>query len=101
MIGIAPRSDLAANRAACRRRGIIRENAKNRPGFLPRLLYKSRARVGQTIGELKRFKRIAMRCDKTQAGRSRRLERCLGNQMGSNPPSPHPAKVFSGVASCT
>jgi transposase len=63
--------DSAANRAACRRRGIIpvipyRENAKNKPKFFPRLLYKTRARVEQTIGKLKRFKRIAMRCDKTQ-----------------------------------
>ena len=75
---IAPRAaitdkgyDSAANRAACRRRGIIpviphRENARNRPSFFPRLLYKTRARVEQTIGKLKRFKRIAMRCDKTQ-----------------------------------
>jgi transposase len=29
------------------------------------VLYKTRARVKQTIGKLKRFKRIAMRCDKT------------------------------------
>ena len=63
--------DLAANRAACRRRGIIpvipyRENAKNKSKFFPRLLYKTRARVEQTIGKLKRFKRVAMRCDKTQ-----------------------------------
>jgi len=34
--------------------------------FFPRLLYKTRARVEQTIGKLKRFKRVAMRCDKTQ-----------------------------------
>ena len=63
--------DSAANRAACRRRGIIpvipyRQNAKNKPKFFPRLLYKTRARVEQTIGKLKRFKRVAMRCDKTQ-----------------------------------
>jgi transposase len=63
--------DSAANRAACRRRGIVpvipyRENAKNKPNFFPRLLYKTRARVEQTIGKLKRFKRVAMRCDKTQ-----------------------------------
>jgi transposase len=75
---IAPRAaitdkgyDSAANRAACRRRGIVpvipyRENARNRPSFFPRLLYKTRARVEQTIGKLKRFKRVAMRCDKTQ-----------------------------------
>ena len=60
----------AANRAACRKRGIIpviphRANAKSRPSFFPKLLYKTRARVEQTIGKLKRFKRIAMRCEKT------------------------------------
>jgi transposase len=59
---IAPRAavtdkgyDSATNRAACRRRGIIpvipyRENARNKPSFFPRLLYKTRARVEQTIG---------------------------------------------------
>jgi transposase len=29
------------------------------------VLYKSRARIEQTVGELKRFKRIASRCEKT------------------------------------
>ena len=62
--------DSAANRAACRKRGIIpviphRANAKNRPSFFPKLLYKTRARAEQAIGKLKRFKRIAMRCEKT------------------------------------
>ena len=33
--------------------------------FAPRRLYKLRARIEQTIGKLKRFKRVAMRCDKT------------------------------------
>jgi transposase len=62
--------DSAANRAACRRRGIIpviphRSNSKNRPSFFPKLLYKTRARIEQAMGKLKRFKRIAMRCEKT------------------------------------
>ena len=62
--------DSKANRAACRRRGILpviphRENAKNRPKFFPKQLYKTRARVEQAMGKLKRFKRVAMRCDKT------------------------------------
>jgi transposase len=62
--------DAANNRAACRKRGIIpviphRSNARNRPSFFPKLLYKTRARVEQTIGKLKRFKRVAMRCEKT------------------------------------
>ena len=29
------------------------------------MLYKSRARIEQTFGKLKRFKRVAMRCEKT------------------------------------
>ena len=62
--------DSAKNRAACRERGIVpiiphRSNAKNRPSFFPRLLYKTRARIEQGIGKLKRFKRVAMRCEKT------------------------------------
>jgi transposase len=74
---IAPRAaltdkgyDSAANRATCRKRRIIaviphRSNAKNRPNFFPKLLYKTRARIEQAVGKLKRFKRIAMRCEKT------------------------------------
>ena len=62
--------DSAANRTACRKRHIIpiiphRSNAKNRPGFFPKVLYKTRARIEQAIGKLKRFKRVAMRCEKT------------------------------------
>ena len=62
--------DSAANRAACRERGILpvipyRENAKNRPKFFPKTLYKTRARIEQAMGKLKRFKRVAMRCEKT------------------------------------
>jgi transposase len=62
--------DSANNRAACRERGIVpiiphRSNAKTRPSFFPRLLYKTRARIEQGIGKLKRFKRVAMRCEKT------------------------------------
>jgi transposase len=62
--------DSRANRAACRERGIApvipyRSNIKDRPKFFPRLLYKTRARVEQAIGKLKRFKRVAMRCEKT------------------------------------
>jgi transposase len=74
---IAPRAaitdkgyDSAANRAACRTRGIApviphRENAKSKPRFFPKLLYRTRARIEQAIGKLKRFKRIALRCEKT------------------------------------
>ncbi len=62
--------DSPVNRTAARARGIApaiprRENAKQRARFLPKRLYKPRARIEQTIGKLKRFKRVAMRCEKT------------------------------------
>jgi len=62
--------DAQANRDAARKRGICpviphRSNAKTRPAFFAKALYRSRARIEQTIGKLKRFKRIAMRCEKT------------------------------------
>jgi transposase len=63
-------SDAQANRDAARQRGICpviphRRNAKDRPRFFPKGLYRRRARIEQTIGKLKRFKRIALRCEKT------------------------------------
>ena len=62
--------DSHANRAAARVRGITpviprRENSKERGRFFPKRLYRLRARIEQTIGKLKRFKRVAMRCEKT------------------------------------
>jgi transposase len=62
--------DAASNRQAARERHICpiiprRANAKYRPPSFPKLLYKGRARIEQTIGKLKRFKRIAFRCEKT------------------------------------
>jgi transposase len=62
--------DSQANRAAALARGIAaviprRENSKQRGRFFPKSLYKLRARIEQTIGKLKRFKRVAMRCEKT------------------------------------
>jgi transposase len=62
--------DSAKNRAACRERHIVpvipyRSNAKNKPKFFPKLLYKTRARIEQAMGKLKRFKRVALRCEKT------------------------------------
>ena len=62
--------DSHANRAAALSRGntpIIprRENTKQRGRFFPKRLYKLRARIEQTIGKLKRFKRVVMRCEKT------------------------------------
>jgi len=62
--------DSKTNRAAARERGICpaipyRSNTKNKPTFFPSVLYKGRARIEQAIGKIKRFKRIALRCEKT------------------------------------
>src|SRR4051794_2281140 len=62
--------DSQANREAARSRGICpviptKTNAKNRPAFFPKALYRARARIEQCVGKLKRFKRIALRCEKT------------------------------------
>jgi transposase len=62
--------DARANRQAARQRGICpaipyRENAAAKPVFFPNILYKGRARIELGIGKLKRFKRIALRCEKT------------------------------------
>ena len=62
--------DARSNRAAARTRGICpvipyRSTTSGAPKFFPRTLYKGRARIEQTMGKLKRFKRIALRCEKT------------------------------------
>ena len=62
--------DSKANRELCRKRGIVpvipyKSNARNRPKYFPKILYKARARIEQAVGKLKRFKRIALRCEKT------------------------------------
>ena len=59
-----------ANRAAVRARGITpviprKVNSKGRNRFFPKKLYKLRARIEQTIGKLKRFKRVALRYEET------------------------------------
>jgi transposase len=64
--------DSRTNRATARARGITpviprKANSTERGRFVPKPLYKLRARVEQTIGKIKRFKRIALRCDKTTA----------------------------------
>jgi transposase len=64
--------DSKSNRDASRQRGICpaipyRSNTKAVPAFFPKVLYKGRARIEQTVGKLKRFKRIALRCEKTVA----------------------------------
>ena len=75
--GINPRAalddkgyDSKSNREAAHRRGICpaipyRSNTKDIPAFFPKVLYKGRARIEQAVGKLKRFKRIALRCEKT------------------------------------
>ncbi len=67
--------DSEANRAAALARGITpviprRENATQRGRFFPQRLYKLRVRIEQTIGKLKRFKRVATRCEKTDVSYS-------------------------------
>src|ERR1700716_1957988 len=74
---IAPRAavadkgyDAKANREAARQRGICpvipyRDNAKGRPKFFAKALYRGRARIEHAVGKLKRFKRVALRCEKT------------------------------------
>ena len=67
--------DSQANRSAALARGITpviprRGNSKQRGRFFPKGLYKFRARIEQTMGKLKRFKRVAMRCEKTDTSYS-------------------------------
>ena len=59
-----------ANRQAARARGIApviphKANEREKPAFFARILYKARSRIEQGVGRLKRFKRIALRCEKT------------------------------------
>ena len=59
-----------ANRQTARARGVApviphKANEKNKPAFFARTLYKARARIEQGVGRLKRFKRVALRCEKT------------------------------------
>jgi len=63
--------DAKTNRSAARQRGICpviphRSSAKDKPKYFPKALYKTRARIEQTMGKIKRFKRIALRCEKTE-----------------------------------
>ena len=67
--------DANSNREAARKRGIVpvipyRSNSKARHRPMPRNLYKLRGRIEQLIGRLKRFKRVAMRCEKTKTNYS-------------------------------
>jgi len=63
--------DAKSNRDAARERSIApviphRSNSAKRAKFFAKILYKARARIEQTIGKIKRFKRVALRCEKTQ-----------------------------------
>lgn len=40
-------------------------NEKDKPTFFAKVLYRARARIEQGIGVVKRFKRVALRCEKT------------------------------------
>ena len=65
-----PRSPRDQIDESARRRGICpvipyKSNAIDRPVYFPKALYKARARIEQAVGKLKRFKRIALRCEKT------------------------------------
>jgi transposase len=62
--------DSGANRALARQRGAVpviphRSNRKAIPARFAKALYRGRARIEQAVGKLKRFKRIALRCEKT------------------------------------
>ena len=62
--------DSDANRAMARERGAIpiiphRSNRKAIPARFATALYRGRARIEQMMGKLKRFKRVALRCEKT------------------------------------
>ena len=59
-----------ANREAARARGIApviphKANQRDKPAFFASTLYKARSRIEQGVGRLKRFKRVALRCEKT------------------------------------
>ncbi|MFQ5625094.1 MAG: transposase [Methyloligellaceae bacterium] len=63
--------DSATNRAIARAHGAVpvipyRKNTKAIPKHFAAALYRGRARIEQMIGKLKRFKRVALRCEKTR-----------------------------------
>jgi transposase len=43
----------------------FRSNRKHIPERFAKALYRGRARIEQMMGKLKRFKRVALRCEKT------------------------------------
>jgi transposase len=64
--------DALSDRDVVRKHGIVaiipyRSNSKVPHRPMSRNFYKIRARIEQLRGKLKRFKRVAMRCEKTKA----------------------------------
>ena len=62
--------DSDENRETARMAGIVpiipyRSNSRNIPKHFGTALYRGRARIEQMMGKLKRFKRVALRCEKT------------------------------------
>jgi transposase len=62
--------DSKGHRSAARQRSLcpvipLKASARIRPAFFPKVLYQARARIEQLVGKLKRFKRVALRCEKT------------------------------------
>jgi transposase len=60
-----------ANRQVAQKRGAIaviphKSNEKTKPTRFATALYRGRARIEQAVGKLKRFKRVALRCEKTR-----------------------------------
>ncbi|TNB47074.1 transposase [Martelella lutilitoris] len=60
-----------ANRNAARSRGAIpviphKANEKDKPARFANAIYRGRTRIEQAVGKLKRFKRVALRCEKTK-----------------------------------
>ena len=58
------------NRELARAAGAVtvipyRSNRRNIPKRFAKAIYRGRARIEQMIGKLKRFKRVALRCEKT------------------------------------
>ena len=43
----------------------LKASARIRPACFPKVLYQACARIEQLVGKLKRFKRVALRCEKT------------------------------------
>jgi len=63
--------DSQANRDLARAEGALavipkRKGSKTPHKRFANRLYKGRARIEQAVGKLKRFKRIALRCEKTK-----------------------------------